>query len=141
MSRAPEESLENGKLEENYIPLEQLNFFREVSMAPRSAAWKTESGSMNRRQLSTRTVAKLTAALVISAAAGYGASALSSSGAAPIVLRYPTELAVSPKGNLYIGDTGLDQILERLASGSFRSSLETGAEASPGTEGLLRTPN
>ena len=75
---------------------------------------------MNRRRLSTRKIAKLMVALVISAAAGYGASTLSSSGAAPIVLRYPTELAVSPKGNLYIGDTGLDQILERLVSGSFQ---------------------
>ena len=39
-------------------------------MAPRSAAWKTESGPTNRMRLSTRTVAKLTVALVISAAAG-----------------------------------------------------------------------
>jgi len=104
-------------------------------MAPRSAAWKTESGSMNRRRLRSRTVARLMVALVISAAAGYGASTLSSSSAVPIVLRYPTELAVRPKGNLYIGDTGLDQILERLASGSFQVIAGDGRQGFSGDGG------
>ncbi|MGD0945291.1 MAG: serine/threonine protein kinase, partial [Acidimicrobiales bacterium] len=44
-------------------------------------------------------------------------------------------MAVRPKGNLYIGDTGLDQILERLASGSFQVIAGDGRQGFSGDGG------
>lgn len=40
--------------------------------------------------------------------------------AAPVVFQNPHELAVSPNGQLYVGDTMLDKIYERLPDGSFK---------------------
>lgn len=50
-------------------------------------------------------------------------------------LIYPTQLAVSPSGHLFIGDIGLDRVVERLTTGRFDVFAGTGHQGFAGDGG------
>jgi sugar lactone lactonase YvrE len=54
---------------------------------------------------------------------------------AAVVPKTPEALAVGPNGNLYVADTGRDQILERLADGRFKVIAGNGKQGFSGDGG------